>query len=65
VLEIGTGWGGFALFAWDLYLGYCEAAFQDRHIGNVQLLFARQAASLRQAPYVGQPIGRSMAIRAK
>ena len=35
---------------WDLYLGYCEAAFQDRHIGNVQLLFAKPAASLRQAP---------------
>lgn len=28
---------------WDLYLGYCEAAFQERHIGDVQLLLARSA----------------------
>jgi cyclopropane-fatty-acyl-phospholipid synthase len=26
---------------WDLYLAYCEAAFAERHIGDVQLLFAR------------------------
>ena len=45
---------------WDLYLGYCEAAFRDRHIGNAQLVFARSAASLRQAPYYGQPIDRSI-----
>jgi cyclopropane-fatty-acyl-phospholipid synthase len=28
---------------WDLYLGYCEAAFQDRHIGDVQLLLSKAA----------------------
>jgi cyclopropane-fatty-acyl-phospholipid synthase len=28
---------------WDLYLGYCEAAFHDRHIGDVQLLFTKAA----------------------
>jgi cyclopropane-fatty-acyl-phospholipid synthase len=28
---------------WDLYLGYCEAAFLERHIGDVQLLLARSA----------------------
>lgn len=28
---------------WDLYLGYCEAAFLERHIGDVQLLIARSA----------------------
>jgi cyclopropane-fatty-acyl-phospholipid synthase len=28
---------------WDLYLGYCEAAFLERHIGDVQLLFAKSA----------------------
>ena len=22
---------------WELYLAYCEAAFRDRHIGDVQL----------------------------
>lgn len=26
---------------WDLYLGYCEAAFLERHIGNVQLVLAK------------------------
>ena len=30
---------------WDLYLGYCEAAFQDGHIGNVQLLFSKAGAT--------------------
>jgi cyclopropane-fatty-acyl-phospholipid synthase len=28
---------------WDLYLGYSEAAFHDRHIGDVQLLLTKQA----------------------
>ena len=28
---------------WDLYLGYCEAAFLERHIGDVQLLLAKSA----------------------
>lgn len=28
---------------WDLYLGYCEAAFLDRHIGDVQLLLSKAA----------------------
>ena len=26
---------------WDLYLAYCEAAFAERHIGNVQLLLTK------------------------
>ena len=26
---------------WDLYLAYCEAAFQEGHIGNVQLMFTK------------------------
>jgi cyclopropane-fatty-acyl-phospholipid synthase len=34
---------------WDLYLGYCEAAFLDRHIGDVQLLLAK--ASTRRTLY--------------
>ena len=37
---------------WDLYLGYCEAAFRDRHIGNVQLLLTRTAAA---RPLYGEP----------
>jgi cyclopropane-fatty-acyl-phospholipid synthase len=28
---------------WDLYLGYCEAAFLDRHVGDVQLLLTKAA----------------------
>jgi cyclopropane-fatty-acyl-phospholipid synthase len=28
---------------WDLYLGYCEAAFFDRHIGDMQLVLAKDA----------------------
>lgn len=30
---------------WDLYLGYCEGAFQDRHIGDVQLLLRKAGSS--------------------
>jgi len=26
---------------WDYYLAYCEAAFQEGHIGNVQLMFTK------------------------
>lgn len=29
---------------WDLYLGYCEAAFLERHISDVQLVFHKPAA---------------------
>ena len=32
---------------WDLYLGYCEAAFQDHHIGNIQLLLTKQETPCR------------------
>ena len=28
---------------WDLYLGYCEAAFLGRHINDVQLLLTKDA----------------------
>jgi cyclopropane-fatty-acyl-phospholipid synthase len=37
---------------WDLYLAYCEAAFLDRHLGDVQLLLAR--STVRRALY-GEP----------
>jgi len=26
---------------WDFYLQYCEAGFEERHIGDLQLVFAR------------------------
>jgi cyclopropane-fatty-acyl-phospholipid synthase len=28
---------------WDLYLGFCEAAFLERHVGDVQLLLTKPA----------------------
>ena len=28
---------------WDYYLAYCEGAFRERHIGNVQLLLTKNA----------------------
>jgi len=31
---------------WDMYLGFCEAAFQDRHIGDVQLVFTKPACRI-------------------
>lgn len=37
---------------WDLYLAYCEAAFRERHISDVQLLLTR---AYHDAPYVGDP----------
>jgi len=39
---------------WDMYLGYCEAAFLERHIGDVQLLLTR--AQNRRHLY-GEPWG--------
>jgi cyclopropane-fatty-acyl-phospholipid synthase len=36
---------------WRYYLGYCEGAFIERAIGNVQLLIARPGN--RRAPYLG------------
>src|SRR5258707_5783188 len=29
---------------WDYYLAYCEGAFQERHIGDVQIVLAKSAA---------------------
>jgi hypothetical protein len=26
---------------WEVYLAYCEAAFWERYLGDVQLVFAR------------------------
>ena len=37
---------------WDLYLGYCEAAFLDRHIGDVQLVLAKAG---NRRVLVGEP----------
>ncbi len=37
---------------WTLYLCYCEAAFMERHVSDVQLVFARPGAPVQR---VGQP----------
>jgi cyclopropane-fatty-acyl-phospholipid synthase len=43
---------------WDLYLGYCEAAFLDRHIGDVQLLLTTAGCRrlLFGEPWLGEKI---------
>lgn len=40
---------------WDYYLAYCEGAFRERHIGDVQLLLARTS---HPAGLHGEPWGR-------
>jgi cyclopropane-fatty-acyl-phospholipid synthase len=39
---------------WDLYLAYCEAAFAERHISDVQLLLTR---AYHDDVYFGEPWG--------
>jgi cyclopropane-fatty-acyl-phospholipid synthase len=39
---------------WHLYLAYCEAAFQERHISDVQLLLTR---GYHDGAYFGDPAG--------
>jgi cyclopropane-fatty-acyl-phospholipid synthase len=45
----GLGFDERFIRMWDLYLAYCEAAFLERHIGDVQLLLAK-AGSRRALP---------------
>jgi hypothetical protein len=42
---------------WLLYLGYCEGACHDRHVGDVQLLLAKAAnrRMLYGEPWSGAP----------
>ncbi len=40
------------LRAWNYYLAYCEGAFRERYIGNVQLVLAKQGTQL---PLPGEP----------
>lgn len=41
--------------AWDYYLAYCEGAFRERHIGDVQVVLAKRDADR----LAGEPWGRS------
>ncbi len=43
---------------WDLYLAYCEAAFLERHIGDVQLVLAKAA---NRRVLFGEPWGEARA----
>ncbi len=50
--------------SWDYYLAYCEAAFRERHIGDVQLVMTKNN-NVRWMPgdpgvSVGQTYGREM-----
>lgn len=43
---------------WDYYLVYCEGAFRERHIGDVQLLLSKNAnpAMLHGEPWAGNKL---------
>jgi cyclopropane-fatty-acyl-phospholipid synthase len=43
----GLGFGEDSLRLWEFYLAYCEAGFEERHIGVVQLVFERSACRAR------------------
>ena len=46
---------------WDFYLGYCEAAFRERYIGDVQIVLAKVGT---QRPLIGEPWGSAVASHA-
>jgi cyclopropane-fatty-acyl-phospholipid synthase len=37
---------------WEYYLCYCEGAFQERYIGDVQMIFSKPLC--RQGPILGR-----------
>jgi len=40
---------------WDYYLAFCEGAFRERHIGDVQLILTKNG---NPSPLMGEPWGR-------
>ena len=40
------GFDGRFLRMWEYYLCYCEGAFRERHIGDVQLVLTKQKAAI-------------------
>jgi cyclopropane-fatty-acyl-phospholipid synthase len=38
---LSLGYSEAFIRAWDFYLSYCEAGFQERYIGDVQMLFVK------------------------
>ena len=46
------GFGDRFLRMWEFYLAYCEGAFRERYIGDVQVLFTNPASSLRGIPQI-------------
>ena len=52
----GLGFDENFLRMWDYYLAYCEGAFRERHIGNVQLVLVKNG---NPRGLMGEPFGRS------
>jgi cyclopropane-fatty-acyl-phospholipid synthase len=48
------------LRTWDYYLAYCEGAFRERHISNVQVVLAKQGA--RRSLFRGDAVGGSVGV---
>lgn len=43
---LNLGFDGRFLRMWEYYLAYCEAAFRERHVSNVQLLLVKKGSRL-------------------
>jgi cyclopropane-fatty-acyl-phospholipid synthase len=52
----GLGFDENFLRMWDYYLAYCEGAFRERHIGNVQLVLVKNG---NPRGLMGEPFGTS------
>jgi cyclopropane-fatty-acyl-phospholipid synthase len=54
----GLGYPERFVRLWDYYLQYCEAGFAERHIGDLQVMFARSGARGEElVPALAQPQG--------
>jgi cyclopropane-fatty-acyl-phospholipid synthase len=59
------GFDDHFLRSWDYYLGYCEGAFRERHIGNVQLILTKSSnpSYLYGEPWLNEQLGETSAGR--
>jgi cyclopropane-fatty-acyl-phospholipid synthase len=57
------GYSEELLRLWDFYLCYCEAGFEERHVGVVQMVFDNYACR-RDPLAVGQDAARALGVRA-
>ncbi len=62
----GLGFDDAFCRMWDYYLAYCEGAFRERHISNVQLLLTKQAnpAALHGEPWGATGVAERMHLQA-